>query len=129
MASFESKFIYPYMKKNVITVLWFIDDLFMIWTDAGEERLKFINQLNQKHKSIKFDFKPSKTKTEFLDVLVCKDVSNKLQATLYKKTNLSPKLFIRKFGTPKIIKRNQTLNPSFTSQAILLHKFRICSPY
>ena len=50
MANLESKFIYPYKKRKVITFLLFIDDLFMIWTDIEEELLKFINELNQKHK-------------------------------------------------------------------------------
>ena len=91
MASLESKFIYPYIKEKVITFLWFTDDLLMIWTDTEEELLKFINELNQKHKTIKFGFKYSKTKIEFLDALVYKDVNNKLQTTLYKKpmANLS----------------------------------------
>ena len=83
----ESKFIYPYIKEKVITFLWFIHDLFIIWNDTEEELFKFINKLNQKHKTIKFDFKYSKTKIEFLDVLVYKDINNKLQATLYKKPN------------------------------------------
>ena len=65
-------------------LLRFIDDLFMI--QAGtEERLKFIDELNQKQKSIKFDFKYSKTKIQFLDALVYRDINNKLQTTLYKK--------------------------------------------
>ena len=42
--------------------LRFIDDLFMIWVGTEEELLEFINELNQKHKTIKFDFKYSKTK-------------------------------------------------------------------
>ena len=37
--------------------------LFMIWTGTEEELLKFINEINQKtKKTIKFDFKYSKTK-------------------------------------------------------------------
>ena len=68
MASFESKFIYPYIKEKVITFLWFIDDLFMIWTDTEKELLKFINELNQKHKTIKCDSKYSKcTKTSIIN--------------------------------------------------------------
>ena len=57
----------------------------MVWTHTEEGLLRFINELNQKHKTIKFDFKYSKTKIEFLDVLVYKDINNKLQTTLYKK--------------------------------------------
>ena len=69
MASFESKFIFPTKKEKVRKFLRFIDDLFMIWTDTEEELLKFINELNQKHKTIKLDFKYSKTKIVFLYVL------------------------------------------------------------
>ena len=67
----------------LITFLRFIDDLFMIWTATEEELLKFINKINQKYKTIKFDFKYSKAKIEFLDVLVYKDINNKLRITLY----------------------------------------------
>ena len=56
MASFETK----YIKEKFITFVRFIDDLFMIWTGTEEELLKFINEPNQKHKTIKFDFKYSK---------------------------------------------------------------------
>ena len=57
----------------------------MIWTDAEEELLKFINEINQKHKTIKFDIKCSKTALEILDVLVYKYINNKLQRLPYKK--------------------------------------------
>ena len=51
-----------HIKKKRLTFLRFNDDLFMIWTGTKEELLKFINGLSQKHKTIKFDFKYSKTK-------------------------------------------------------------------
>ena len=73
----------PIFLKKVITFLRFIDDLFMIWIATEEELLKFINKINQKYKTIKFDFKYSKAKIEFLDVLVYKDINNKLRITLY----------------------------------------------
>ena len=64
MASFESKFMYPYIKEKVTTFLRFIDDLFMICTDREEELLNFINKLNLKHKVIKFVFNYSKTSVQ-----------------------------------------------------------------
>ena len=85
MASFESKYIYLHLKEKGTTFLRFIDGLFMIWTGTEEGLLKFINELNQKRKIIKFDFNYSKTKLEFLNVLVYKDINNKFQTTLYKK--------------------------------------------
>ena len=44
-----------------------------------------MNEINQKHQSIKFDFKFSKENTEFLDTLVYSSSNNRLQTTLYKK--------------------------------------------
>ena len=58
----------------------------MIWTGKEEELLKFINELNQKHKTIKFDFKYSNTKKRiFRCSSVQEDINNKLQTSLYKK--------------------------------------------
>ena len=65
--------------------LRFIDDLFMIWTCSEQELLDFMGDLNKKHPSIKFEFKYSQTKIEFLDVLVYKDQNNMLQTTIYSK--------------------------------------------
>ena len=62
--------------------LGFIDDLFLIWTGSEQELLDFMNDLNKKHPSIKFEFKYSQTKIEFLDVLVYKDHNKMLQTTI-----------------------------------------------
>ena len=47
MASFESKYIYPYIIQKVITILRFIDDVIIICFCKEEEVLKFIIELNQ----------------------------------------------------------------------------------
>ena len=48
--------------------------------------LRFImSDLNKKHPSIKFGFKYSQRKIEFLDVLLYKDHNNMLQGTIYRK--------------------------------------------
>ena len=65
--------------------LRFIDNLFMIWTDSEQELLYSMRYLNKKNPSIKFKFKYSQTKIEFLDVLIYKDKKNMLQTTIYKK--------------------------------------------
>ena len=57
----------------------------MIKTGSEEGLLDFMNDLNKKHPSIKFEFKYSKTKIEFLDVLVYKDQNNILQTTIHRK--------------------------------------------
>ena len=58
----------------------------MIWTISENQLNIFINEINKKHHSIKFDSKFSKDKIEFLNTLVYKDHNNRLQTTLYKKT-------------------------------------------
>ena len=84
-ANFELKYIHSYIKDKTKMFLRFIDDLFMIWTGSEHELLDFMSDLNKKHSSIKFEFKYSQTKIEFLDVLVYKDHNNMLQATIYRK--------------------------------------------
>ena len=44
-----------------------------------------MSDLNKEHPSIKFEFKYSQTKIEFLDFLVYKDQNNMLQTTTYRK--------------------------------------------
>ena len=50
----------------------------MIWTKSEQELRNFRNLTNQKHQSIKFDFKFSKHKVKFVDTLVYKDKKNRL---------------------------------------------------
>ena len=57
----------------------------MVWITSESELRKFMNEINQKHQSIKFDFKFSKENIEFLDTLVYIDSNKRLQTTLYKK--------------------------------------------
>ena len=85
MENFELRYIYPYIRHKAKMFLRFIDDLIMIWTGSEQELLDFMSDLNKKHPSIKFEFKNSQTKIEFLDVLVNKDHNNMLQTTIYRK--------------------------------------------
>ena len=57
----------------------------MVWINSESELRQSINEINQKHQSIIFDFKFSKENIEFLDTLVYIDSDNRLQTTLYKK--------------------------------------------
>ena len=84
MAYFEEKFMCPLIDAKTVLYLRFIDDIFMIWTNSEKDLVEFLNELNTKHTSIKFEFKYSRQQIEFLDTLVYID-NNKLQTTLYKK--------------------------------------------
>ena len=67
MDHFERKYIYPYLREKSLIYLRYIDDIFFIWTGNKEDLLVFLKNLNTKHVSIKFDFKISYSKIEFLD--------------------------------------------------------------
>ena len=54
-----------HQRENKNVLLRYMDDLFFIWKGTAEELLLFIEVLNKKHLSIKFNFKYSKTEIEF----------------------------------------------------------------
>ena len=85
MGKFEKTDIYPYIRENKITCFWYIDDLFFIWKGTEGELLSFLENLNEKHPSINFDFKYSKIEIEFLDTKIYKDTNGKLCLTIYHK--------------------------------------------
>ena len=70
MAKFEQKHIYPLIKDKSIPFLSYIDDIFVVWTKSGKQLKDFMRKLNQKHPSIKVDYKFYCKKIEFLDTLV-----------------------------------------------------------
>ena len=51
----------------------------MVWTKSEKQLKDFMSELNQKHLSIKFDYKFDCKQIEFLDTLVYIDQKNKLQ--------------------------------------------------
>ena len=85
MDQFEKQHIYPYIKNKSILYLQYINDIFMIWTGTKQELLIFLEKLNSKHKTIKFEHKISHSNISFLDTLIYKDKNNTLQTTLYRK--------------------------------------------
>ena len=55
MVQFEAKHIFPYIHGKALLFLRYIDDIFMIWNGTNEELILFIDEVNKKHKTIKFD--------------------------------------------------------------------------
>ena len=84
MSKFEERYIYLLIRYKSSIYLLFFDDMFMTWTKSENQLKSFINKMNKKHHSIKFDFKFFKEKIEYLGTLVYKDHNNRLQTTLYK---------------------------------------------
>ena len=67
----------------------------MVLIKSESELRHFMNEINQKYQSIKFNFKLSKESIEFLDILVYIDSKNRLQTTLYKKTTDSQNFYMQ----------------------------------
>ena len=81
---FENKFIYPFIKRTSLVYLRFIDDIFFIWTGNKKDLMKFLNELNSKDESFKFEHRISKTNLTLLDNAICIK-NNKLYSKIYKK--------------------------------------------
>ena len=56
MGMFEERYIYPLIEKISNFYLRFIDDIFLIWNGTTDQLMKFKQQINEVHPSIKFDF-------------------------------------------------------------------------
>ena len=105
MAQFEKQHIHPYIKNKSILYLRYIDDIFMIWAATKQELLIFLEKLNSKHKTIKFEHNISNSNTSFLDTLTYKDKSKTLQTTLYRKSIDQQSYLHAHSDHPKSLKR------------------------
>ena len=85
MANFEAKHIYQYIKEMSLLYLRYIDDIFMIWKGTKAELMTFMKKLNEKYKTIKFDFQISPKKIAFLNAMLYKYGINNIQIALYRK--------------------------------------------
>ena len=77
MAQFEAKHTYPYIHGKALLFLRCIDNIFMIFNGITEELILLIDELNKKHETIKFSYKISTEKIEFLDTMVYRYQQNK----------------------------------------------------
>ena len=62
-----------------------MDNIFMIWTGAKEELLVFLENLNRKQKTIKFEHIIWHSNISFLDTFTYKNKNKTLQTTPYRK--------------------------------------------
>ena len=82
MDHFERKFIYSFTKIFSLTYLRFIDNIFFIWRGNKTDLEKFLNELNTKRPSIKFEY------------VILKE--RKIPKHTLKRTNYIPKYLERK---------------------------------
>ena len=78
----------------------------MVWIKSESELRHFMNKINEKHQSAKFDIKFSKGSTEFLDTLVYVDSKNRLQTTIYKKPTDCQNFLRAKSAQPFSLKKS-----------------------
>ena len=83
MGHFEETHVYT---QSLQPSLWvrFIDDIFLIWPHGKPALERFIDTLNNSHRTIKFSSHISDEQVSFLDTLVIKD-DNTLYTSLYTK--------------------------------------------
>ena len=62
MDHFEKKLIYPFIKGFSLIFLRFTDNIFFLWAGNKKDQMKFLNEFNTKHKSIRFEYQISKSK-------------------------------------------------------------------
>ena len=84
MDHLERKFIYPFIKAFSLIYLWFIDNIFFIWTGHKTDLENILNKLNTKHPSIKYKYEVSKERISFLDTEVYIK-NNKLHTKIFRK--------------------------------------------
>ena len=69
MAEFKQKYIYPLIKDKSVLFLHYTGDTFMVLTKSEKQLKDFMSELNQKHPSIKFDYRFACKQIEFLDTI------------------------------------------------------------
>ena len=68
MDHIERKLIYPFIKMFSLICLRLIEETVFTWTSNKKDLMKFFNEFNTKHESIKFEYQISKTNIGFLDI-------------------------------------------------------------
>ena len=106
MVMFEERYIYPLIEKMSKFYLGFVDDIFLIWTGNTDQLMKFKQQLNEVHPSITSEFNFSNKEINFLDTVVYKTQSGKLETKLYKKESDRQAYLHRESEHPESLKRS-----------------------
>ena len=98
---FEKKFIYPFLRGTSLIYLRFNNDIFFIWTGTQEQLTNCFNDLNEKHNSIKFEYKILQTSITFLDKYVF--IRNNKHVTKIYRKNTDCLNFIQKQSTASVV--------------------------
>ena len=113
MGKFEKLQIYLYLRNFSAFYCQFIDDTFLLWYGTEFELAKFIDNLNQKHPTTKFEFTYFKSSITFLDTKVYKNENGKLCTTIYIKPSDRRKFLYYKSTHPKALKDSVQYSQTF----------------
>ena len=91
----------------------------MIWRGAKAELMTSIKELNEKYKTIKFEFQISPRKMLFLDKMIYKKENNNIQTILYRKPTDQQAFLHAKSEHPRSLKSSTPC-----SQALRLKPIR-----
>ena len=83
-----------------------MDNIFMIWTGAKEELLVFLENLNSKQKTIKFEHIIWHSNISFLDTFTYKNKNKTLQTTPYRKPTDQQSYLHAHSDHPKSLKKH-----------------------
>ena len=115
MGKFEKTYIYPYINQCSNFYCRFINDIFFIWNGTVIKLQEFIKKLNNRHPTIKFDFKFAKASIEFLDTTVYKNKEqNKLLTTVYCKPTDQRYFLHYTSAHPRSLKKSIPYSQAFT---------------
>ena len=106
MGKFEELHIYQRIRSKTLLYLRYIDDLFFIFNGTEEELKRFFQEINQVHRTIKFDYTYSKKEINFLDLIIYKDGKGKLQTKVYTKPTDRQSYLYRTSAHPEHLKKN-----------------------
>ena len=94
-----------------------------LWKGTKAELMTSIKQLNEKHKTTKFNFQISPRKIAFLDAMLYKDKNTIMQTILYRKPTDQQAFLHAKSEHPRSLNEQDPIKLSFKSN--LLQDYRI----
>ena len=106
MSKFQELHIYANILSKTLLYLRYIDDLFFIWKGTEEELKRFFQEINQVHRTIKFDYTYSNKEINFLDLIIYKNRKGKLQTKVYTKPTDRQSYLYRTSAHPEHLKKN-----------------------
>ena len=76
-------------EQEIKPLVWlrYIDDIFFVWLEGEDKLLQFMKKLNEFHPSLKFAYEYSRTKVNFLDVVVKIDAGQLISSPYFKSTH------------------------------------------